>query len=77
MITLTDSIRCFAITHAHLDHVQGLIISSGASLSSKPLYGTANTIANIDKIFDGGVWPSLAGWENDGRTVGRAYLYRE
>ncbi|ORY66816.1 cAMP phosphodiesterases class-II-domain-containing protein [Leucosporidium creatinivorum] len=72
-----EMIRCFAITHAHLDHIQGLIISSGASLQPRPLYGTHRTLDNIERIFDGGIWPKLAGYENDGVTVGRAYLYRD
>ncbi|KAK4053285.1 3',5'-cyclic-nucleotide phosphodiesterase pde1 [Microbotryomycetes sp. JL221] len=71
-----DTIRCFAVTHAHLDHIQGLIISSGASLEPRPLYGLPRTLGNIDRVFDGGVWPKLAGYESDGVTVGRAYLYR-
>ncbi|SCZ96438.1 BZ3500_MvSof-1268-A1-R1_Chr8-2g10193 [Microbotryum saponariae] len=72
-----DMVRCFAISHAHLDHIQGLIISSGASLSPRPVYGTSRTLANLDNVFDGGVWPRLVGWESDGKTAGRAYLYRE
>ncbi|KAM0787289.1 hypothetical protein ACM66B_006522 [Microbotryomycetes sp. NB124-2] len=71
-----DTIRSFAVTHAHLDHIQGLIISSGASLEPRPLYGLPRTLGNIDRVFDGGVWPKLAGYESDGVTVGRAYLYR-
>ncbi|SCV67298.1 BQ2448_5944 [Microbotryum intermedium] len=72
-----DMVRCFAISHAHLDHIQGLIISSGASLSPRPVYGTSRTLANLDNVFDGGVWPRLVGWESDGKTAGRAYLYRK
>ncbi|KAK4048954.1 3',5'-cyclic-nucleotide phosphodiesterase pde1 [Microbotryomycetes sp. JL201] len=66
----------FAVTHAHLDHILGLVISSGASLEPRPLYGLPRTLDNIDRVFDGGVWPKLAGYESDGVTVGRAYLYR-
>ncbi|KAM0746891.1 hypothetical protein T439DRAFT_329581 [Meredithblackwellia eburnea MCA 4105] len=70
-------IRCFAVTHAHLDHIQGLVISSGAALYPRPLYGVERTINNIDNLLDGGVWPKLAGWEGDGVLAGRAYLYRD
>lgn len=69
--------RCFAISHAHLDHIQGLIISSGASMCPRPLYGTKRTLENLDAIFSGGPWPRLAGPESDGVTLGRAFLYRQ
>ncbi|KAL8278499.1 hypothetical protein RQP46_009189 [Phenoliferia psychrophenolica] len=70
-------VRCFAVTHAHLDHIAGLIVSSGASLFPRPLYGLTRTINNIDRMLDGGVWPKLAGYEDDGVLAGRAYLYRD
>ncbi|KAI5474439.1 cAMP-specific phosphodiesterase [Pseudohyphozyma bogoriensis] len=72
-----EYIRCFTVSHAHLDHCQGLVISSGAALNARPLYGTFRTLANMDRMFDGGVWPRLVGWESDGVKTGRAYLYRE
>lgn len=70
-------IHSFAISHAHLDHIQGLIMSSGAGFTGpRPLYGTHRTLSNIERIMDGGVWPKLAGYESDGKTAGRAYLFR-
>lgn len=68
-------LRCFAITHAHLDHIQGLAISSAASLSAKPLFATASTIGVLERLFDGWIWPRLCGYASDGITIGRAYLY--
>lgn len=76
-LTHPRSRRCFAVTHAHLDHIQGLIISSGASLYPRPLYGVRRTLENVDRMLDGGVWPKLGGYESDGVLAGRAYLYRE
>ncbi|GAA5820140.1 hypothetical protein JCM3770_005388 [Rhodotorula araucariae] len=71
-----DLISCFAITHAHLDHIAGLIISSAACRPPpKPVYGVTRTIANIERLMDGGVWPMLGGWD-DSVTIGRAYHYK-
>ncbi|CDR49400.1 hypothetical protein NBRC10512_000370 [Rhodotorula toruloides] len=71
-----DMIRCFAITHAHLDHIAGLIISSAACRPPpKPVYGIQRTIANIERVMDGGPWPVLGGWD-EGVTIGRAYHYK-
>ncbi|GAA5833377.1 hypothetical protein JCM11251_003477 [Rhodosporidiobolus azoricus] len=71
-----DLISCFAITHAHLDHIAGLIISSAACRPPpKPVYGIKRTIENIEKLMDGGVWPMLGGWD-DSVTIGRAYHYK-
>ncbi|BGP28212.1 cAMP-specific phosphodiesterase [Rhodotorula toruloides] len=71
-----DIIRCFAVTHAHLDHIAGLIISSAACRPPpKPVYGIQRTIANIERVMDGGPWPVLGGWD-DSVTIGRAYHYK-
>lgn len=70
-------VSCFAVSHAHLDHCLGLIVSSGASLVPRPLYGLRRTIENLERVMDGGPWPKLAGHESDGVTKGRAFLYRE
>ncbi|GAA5916623.1 hypothetical protein JCM8208_004998 [Rhodotorula glutinis] len=71
-----DLVRCFAITHAHLDHIAGLIISSAACRPPpRPVYGIKRTIANIERLMDGGVWPMLGGWD-DSVTIGRAYHYK-
>ncbi|KPV72802.1 uncharacterized protein RHOBADRAFT_8424, partial [Rhodotorula graminis WP1] len=68
---------CFAITHAHLDHIAGLIISSAACRPPpRPVYGIRRTIANIERLMDGGVWPMLGGWD-DSVTIGRAYHYKK
>ncbi|GAA5858238.1 hypothetical protein JCM8547_005704 [Rhodosporidiobolus lusitaniae] len=71
-----DLISCFAITHAHLDHIAGLIISSAACRPPpKPVWGIKRTIQNIERLMDGGVWPMLGGWD-DSVTIGRAYHYK-
>ncbi|GAA6024507.1 hypothetical protein JCM10207_000398 [Rhodosporidiobolus poonsookiae] len=71
-----DLISCFAVTHAHLDHIAGLIISSAACRPPpKPVYGIKRTLQNIERIMDGGVWPMLATYD-DSVTLGKAYHYK-
>lgn len=59
-------VRCFLITHAHLDHVNSLVISAG-SLSGprKQVYATHRTLLGLEGIFNGSIWPNLASWEED------------
>jgi len=40
----------------------------------KSVYGTGRTLHNLSRIFDGGVWPALASWQNE--EPGHAYVYR-
>ncbi|KAG7452895.1 cyclic-AMP phosphodiesterase [Guyanagaster necrorhizus] len=59
-------VRCFLITHAHLDHVNSLVISAG-SLSGprKQVYATRQTLLGLEGIFNGRLWPNLASWKDD------------
>ncbi|PBK96473.1 cyclic-AMP phosphodiesterase [Armillaria gallica] len=59
-------VRCFLITHAHLDHVNSLVISAG-SLSGprKQVYATHQTLLGLEGIFNGHIWPNLASWKED------------
>ncbi|KDQ60580.1 hypothetical protein JAAARDRAFT_554097 [Jaapia argillacea MUCL 33604] len=60
-----SSIRCFLVTHAHLDHVNGLILSAGSiGGPRKRIYAAHQTLKDIDSIFGGGrIWPNLASWK--------------
>jgi len=54
-----DLIGGYFISHGHLDHLAGLIISSPED-SKKPLYGTADTIGTLRQhYFNGKVWPNF------------------
>lgn len=55
--------RCFLITHAHLDHISGLVMSAG-SLSGprKRIYATKETLDDLTTIFSDRIWPNLASW---------------
>ncbi|KAK0210421.1 cAMP phosphodiesterases class-II-domain-containing protein [Desarmillaria ectypa] len=59
-------VRCFLITHAHLDHVNSLVISAG-SLSGprKQVYATHQTLLGLEGIFNSRIWPNLASWKED------------
>ncbi|KAJ3574557.1 hypothetical protein NP233_g1690 [Leucocoprinus birnbaumii] len=56
-------LRSYLITHAHLDHVNSLVISAG-SLSGprKNIYATKPVLQDIEAIFSDRLWPNLASW---------------
>lgn len=55
--------RCYLITHPHLDHINGLVLSAGSAKGlSKPVRGTQETLEVIADVFAGKLWPSLASW---------------
>ncbi|TFK42791.1 cAMP phosphodiesterases class-II-domain-containing protein [Crucibulum laeve] len=61
-------VRCFLISHAHLDHISGLILSAG-SLGGlrKRIYATKQSLQDLETIFSDRIWPNLASWnEEDG-----------
>jgi 3',5'-cyclic-nucleotide phosphodiesterase len=61
-----ELIKGYLISHAHLDHVAGLVIASPASRPIK-VYGSAKTIEILkDHIFNWQVWPNFG---NDGEGV--------
>ncbi|KAF8337618.1 cyclic-AMP phosphodiesterase [Cantharellus anzutake] len=70
-------IRTFLISHAHLDHVCGLIIGAGSTSSSSPRYiaGTETVVRDIDTVFGGQkLWPKLASrYESPASTFGFIY----
>src|SRR5271154_2391162 len=60
--------RCFLISHAHLDHVNTLVLSAGSlGGSRKSVYATHQTLQDLEGLFADRVWPNLASWkERDG-----------
>ena len=55
--------RTFLVSHAHLDHVNGLILGAGATASPLPRYiaGLESVIRDLESVFDGQkLWPRLA-----------------
>lgn len=56
---LKEGIRAYLISHAHLDHIAGLIINSTDD-SPKPIFGFPTTIDYLrDHIFNWKIWPNF------------------
>lgn len=69
---LTSRHSCYLITHAHLDHVNGLVISAGSLVGPrKRVYATKQTLQDLESIFSDRIWPNLASWdeEDDGHKL--------
>lgn len=68
-------ISAFLITHAHLDHIMGLVLLAGTLHGGrKSLMGATQTLKDLESVFQPSrVWPNLASWErNDSDHL---YLY--
>lgn len=71
---LKEKIKGYLISHAHLDHVAGMIISSPDD-SKKPIYGLPNTNQGlIDNYFNWSAWPNF-GNEGKGFKINQ-YTYK-
>ena len=58
--------RCFIISHAHLDHVNGLVLSAGSLLGPrKRVCAPLPTLKSLETIFADRIWPNLASWDAD------------
>ncbi|KAG5637714.1 hypothetical protein H0H81_003478 [Sphagnurus paluster] len=56
-------LRCYLITHAHLDHISGLVLSAGSFRGPrKRIYATKETLDDLENIFSDRIWPNLASW---------------
>lgn len=70
---LNRHIRCFLISHAHLDHVSGLVLNSQID-GNKYILGVDSTIDNIrDHLFNGRIWPNYG--SEGAEPVLRRYRY--
>jgi hypothetical protein len=54
------SSRCYLITHSHLDHVNGLVLSAGSMGGQKSIHARKQTIKDLEVIFADRLWPKLA-----------------
>lgn len=52
--------KAFLITHAHLDHILGMVLGSASLPGKRAVYGLRSTLDNLLGIFDGKLWPKLA-----------------
>lgn len=56
---LKNHIKCYLISHAHLDHVAGLVINS-TNDTKKTIFGINSTIDFIrDHLFNWDIWPNF------------------
>jgi len=70
---IVHDIRAYLITHAHLDHVAGLVLNSPDD-NAKPIYALPHTIDILrDHLFNWNVWPNM-GDEGEGFAIGK-YSY--
>ncbi|KAI9509956.1 cAMP phosphodiesterases class-II-domain-containing protein [Russula earlei] len=59
-------IRCFIISHAHLDHVNGLVLSAGSLQGPrKRVCAPLHTLKTLETVFADRIWPNLASWDAD------------
>ena len=69
---LQDRIKAYALSHAHLDHMQGLVIDSTDD-TSKQLLGLDTTIDHMrDNMFNWILWPNFG---NEGERPLNKYVY--
>lgn len=58
-VVMRNHIRAYAISHAHLDHVAGMVMNAPDD-SSKPILGLPSTIDNIrDHLFSWKIWSNF------------------
>jgi cAMP phosphodiesterase len=57
---LRHHIKAYLISHAHLDHIAGLVINSQSDIAGKYLVGSDKTINDIvDNIYNSVIWPNF------------------
>ncbi|KAF7440935.1 3',5'-cyclic-nucleotide phosphodiesterase pde1 [Pleurotus ostreatus] len=68
-------VRCYLVTHAHLDHISSLIMSAGSSTDRlrKRIYASEQCLQDLESVFSNRIWPNLASWKTDDENY--KYLY--
>ena len=52
------------ITHAHFDHISGLVLSAGSlNGTRKRVHGLKDTLDTIASVFNDRLWPNLASFD--------------
>lgn len=57
--------KAFLISHAHLDHILGMVLGSASLPGKRAVYGLKSTLNNLMGMFDGKLWPKLASFKED------------
>ncbi|KAF9036992.1 cyclic-AMP phosphodiesterase [Hymenopellis radicata] len=72
-------VHCFVLSHAHLDHINSLVISAGSFLPGnqrKHIHASKQVLDALNThVFQDVVWPALASYEKDDDDS--KYLYKE
>jgi 3',5'-cyclic-nucleotide phosphodiesterase len=69
---LRQAVKGYCISHAHLDHVLGLVINSPQDLP-KPIYAIDSVVDFLrDDLFNGKVWPNFG---SEGKKAIGLYQY--
>lgn len=72
---LREKIKGYFLSHAHLDHISGLVITSTED-TKKPIYGLDSTLETMkDSVFNWKLWPNF-GNEGNGFSLGQ-YRYEK
>ncbi|PPQ78149.1 hypothetical protein CVT25_015482 [Psilocybe cyanescens] len=67
-------VRCFLLTHAHLDHINSLVVSAGSLRGCrKRVYGLKQTLQDLELVFSDRIWPNLASWKEQDDEVKLLY----
>ena len=66
--------RSYVITHGHLDHINGLILSAG-SLRGPPrqVFAAQQTLKDIETVFSDRLWPNLGTWDKEDKSAALLY----
>ncbi|KAG2076059.1 hypothetical protein BDR04DRAFT_1090899 [Suillus decipiens] len=65
-LTVYSNVKCFLLTHAHLDHINSLIVTAGSlGGARKRIYGSTQTLRDLETVFSGRVWPKLATYDEN------------
>lgn len=72
---LTQHIKAYLISHAHLDHLAGLVLNSPED-TNKTILGLTPTIEHLrDHLFNGQIWPNF-GDEGPGVPLKKYHFVR-
>ncbi|KAG9318143.1 cAMP phosphodiesterases class-II-domain-containing protein [Chiua virens] len=59
-LTVYANVKCFLLTHAHLDHISSLVMSAGSlGGDRKRIYGSPQTLKDLETVFSDRIWPRL------------------
>ncbi|EKM55750.1 uncharacterized protein PHACADRAFT_96025, partial [Phanerochaete carnosa HHB-10118-sp] len=69
-------VRSYLITHAHLDHVSGLVLAAGSlGGPTRRIFATQGVLKDMQMIFSDRLWPNLATWNP--RNTSAILLYSQ